>query len=339
MLLCLTLLALCLIPRVRTQFPRDCATQESLANKHCCPTWNDGSKCGNASGRGYCGPCPGFQDELNHRVEDKRLNWPRNFYDEICICNYPYSGPDCGRCMFNHHGGNCTEKYVVVRREIRDLSCRERVDFINALNLAKMTMSKSFVILAGGTMENDTTTYTFKNASIMDCLVASHTLNSKYVLENGTFTLQDLIHRSSAFCTWHRYYILSLEQELQELSFNPQISMPYWDWTKDNHTCGICKDDLVGAINLDGSLSPYSIFSNWKVACSDSDVYSFCIEDENECEIPRLFREPGVNAPHLPTTNDVKELMKWRLYDTPPYNSESNMSFRNCLEEMKPAYR
>ncbi|XP_078514928.1 tyrosinase-like [Lissotriton helveticus] len=335
MLLWFSLLELCLVSTVRAQFPRDCATQESLSKKHCCPTWTDGSKCGENSGRGNCVPNPGFSDGIDHPVEDKRLNWPRNFYDEVCVCNRLYSGADCGRCTFNHRGDDCEKQNLVIRKNFINLSRSERVEFINALNLAKMTMSKSCVVLAGGTMENDTTTYTFKNASILDCFIASHNLNSKYVLENGTRTLQDLIHRSSAFPTWHRYLILSLEQELQELTYNPELSMPYWDWTKDNNMCGICTDDLVGASVQDGFLSPFSIFSHWKVACSASSVNTFCIEDKDEFELPRLFREPGVNAPNLPTTTDVEELLKWPLYDTPPYNSESNMSFRNCLEGFK----
>ena len=39
------------------------------------------------------------------------------------------------------------------------------------------------------------------------------------------------IHRGPAFLPWHRWYVLTLEEELRAI--DSEITVPYWDWTKD----------------------------------------------------------------------------------------------------------
>lgn len=39
------------------------------------------------------------------------------------------------------------------------------------------------------------------------------------------------IHRGPAFLPWHRWYVLTLEEELRAI--DSEITVPYWDWTRD----------------------------------------------------------------------------------------------------------
>lgn len=39
------------------------------------------------------------------------------------------------------------------------------------------------------------------------------------------------IHRGPAFLPWHRWYVLTLEEELRAI--DSEITVPYWDWTRN----------------------------------------------------------------------------------------------------------
>ena len=54
------------------------------------------------------------------------------------------------------------------------------------------------------------------------------------------------IHRSPAFLPWHRAFILDLEKELQQVSGNAGLGLPYWNWSEGGVTASIWDDDLMG---------------------------------------------------------------------------------------------
>lgn len=41
------------------------------------------------------------------------------------------------------------------------------------------------------------------------------------------------IHRGPAFLTWHRWYVLTIEDELRAI--DGEITIPYWDWTRNGN--------------------------------------------------------------------------------------------------------
>ncbi|MBC8041013.1 MAG: tyrosinase family protein, partial [Opitutaceae bacterium] len=47
----------------------------------------------------------------------------------------------------------------------------------------------------------------------------------------GTNTYEDQVHYGWFFLPWHRGYLIALEQLLQETVGEPQLALPYWDWT------------------------------------------------------------------------------------------------------------
>lgn len=47
----------------------------------------------------------------------------------------------------------------------------------------------------------------------------------------GTNTYEDQVHYGWFFLPWHRGYLIALEQLIQDTVAEPQLALPYWDWT------------------------------------------------------------------------------------------------------------
>ncbi|XP_078539604.1 alanine--tRNA ligase, mitochondrial-like isoform X1 [Lissotriton helveticus] len=60
----------------------------------------------------------------------------------------------------------------------------------------------------------------------------------------------------------------------------------------------------------------------------------YCTVAEDKCRFEPLHRNPGAdpNNSQLPSAQQVEDVLQWKDYDTPPYNTTSKHSFRNCLE-------
>ena len=50
---------------------------------------------------------------------------------------------------------------------------------------------------------------------------------NQFVLRHANATMSS-IHSVPAFLPWHRRYIWDLEKELQRVSGNPNLGLPYW---------------------------------------------------------------------------------------------------------------
>src|SRR3954462_3479508 len=52
-------------------------------------------------------------------------------------------------------------------------------------------------------------------------------------------------HMAPSFLPWHRRFLLDLEAALQRL--DSSVTVPYWDWTRDQTTAGApWSEDLLG---------------------------------------------------------------------------------------------
>ncbi|HFJ9274460.1 TPA: tyrosinase family protein [Bacillus cereus] len=102
------------------------------------------------------------------------------------------------------------------------------------------------------------------------------------------------IHQSAMFLPWHRQFTRRFELELQKI--NPNVSIPYWDWTVDNSiTSSIWSPTFMGAF-------------------------------------AGLGRQLGVHA-FLPNKNQVKDAIDITPYDEAPWRHVTN-GFRSALEEI-----
>jgi hypothetical protein len=141
------------------------------------------------------------------------------------------------------------------------------------------------------------------------------------------------IHRSPAFLPWHRQFILDYEKELQQAAGNPNLGLPYWNWTEDAalpdpRTAPIWADNFLG-----GNGDPND---NWIVKSGPFRVGQWTIIDGNGNSAGALRRQFRINVPTLPSQADVNNAMSPIPYDASPWNMTSNPSFRNRLEGWYP---
>ncbi|WP_414621175.1 tyrosinase family protein [Calothrix sp. CCY 0018] len=140
---------------------------------------------------------------------------------------------------------------TLVRKNVIDLTPQEKLDFVDAIKTLKTIP---------GTNDNQ--------VSIYDEFVAIHTGAMAFTPEQlgGLVTLPqdtpatgpqagvDAAHGNSAFLPWHREYLSRFEKALQ--SVNPNVTIPYWDWTDPRSVGVIFQPDFLGT---NGSGQPREI--------------------------------------------------------------------------------
>ncbi|KAG8130556.1 hypothetical protein E2320_017143 [Naja naja] len=232
-----------------------------------------------------------------------------------------------------------------VRRNLLDFSSEERTEFLRVLQQAKSTTHPDFMIATRRREEilgPDGNTPQFENVSIYNYFVWSHYYSvRKTYLGPGqrSFDGVDFSHEGPAFLTWHRYHLLQLERDIQDMLQDPSFALPYWNFATGRNSCDICTDDLMGSrSNFDDSLlSPNSIFSQWRILCEAIEDYDTLGTICNSTEGGPIRRNPAGNVARplvqrLPEPQDVALCLEVGLFDTPPFYSNSADSFRNTVE-------
>ncbi|XP_078062026.1 tyrosinase-like [Mustelus asterias] len=323
-----------LLGAARAMIPLPCASLAHIWARECCPEfWRDGSPCGSASGRGGCQAIAGIGRQGGG--SDLRAQWPSYFFRRLCVCRGNYGGADCGECKYGWHGGRCQFKNVVVRRDLGSMPRRERLSFIQRLDLSKRTLSKRYAIYAS-VNATPGAPMAFRRATVYNIAAYLHYLCSKTVT---TRQGANYAHRGPAFITWHRMFNVHLEQEIRNITGDDSFFIANWVW-QGNANCDVCTDDLFGRSQPDSRLSPDSIFSSWRSYCTNDGVLegsmSLVCPLGNELGITRQNRwnldiPPSVFR-GLPSWQDYYACLNISLYDSPPYNVNSRSSFRCALE-------
>ncbi|MDH3600328.1 MAG: tyrosinase family protein, partial [Candidatus Tectomicrobia bacterium] len=152
--------------------------------------------------------------------------------------------------------------------------------------------------------------------------VKAEGIYDQFVLRHAN-AIMNAIHQAPAFLPWHRRFIFDLELELQRVSGNPNLGIPYWNWPTGGANASMWNDDLLGGDGDAGGVVRTGPFraGQWSVV--------------NASGLPagplmRAFGRSGL--PTLSTQAEIDQVMSVIPYDVPPWNRSSNPSFRNQLE-------
>uniref|UniRef100_H2Y9I6 Tyrosinase copper-binding domain-containing protein n=1 Tax=Ciona savignyi TaxID=51511 RepID=H2Y9I6_CIOSA len=335
---------------VSAQFPRVCATFESIVSHECCPLLGGtGSPCGEAEGRGSCVDIT--IDDLPHGQQyvlvgiDDRERWPERFFNRSCVCNGNFGGFDCSGCKPGWQGDNClTRRPPAIRQNIMNMTQEDREFFLDVLDRSKTAVHPDYVVAQDhyrNLIPENTTEPNFVNITIYDLFVWVHYYSVRDTLlgPGQAYTAIDFSHEGPAFLTWHRMHLLGLENDLQVLSGDPTFALPYWDFAIGGSECDVCTDEIVGGQNPEDQtlLGPNSRFADWEVVCLSLDWFNDNIKLCNGTYEGPIRRNPGGNidrpaVQNLPEPADVANCLQVEEYDTFPFFSDSDSSFRNALE-------
>lgn len=178
---------------------------------------------------------------------------------------------------------------MAIRKDANTLSASERAEFVSAV-------------------------HALKTAGIYDQFVLRH-----------ANAIMSAIHRCPAFLPWHRRFIWDFERELQRVSGNPALGLPYWNWPEGGSDASMWGSDLLGGngdpvsqVVADGAFRG----GEWRVVNSSGVAVG---------PLTRAFgRESWARA--LPTQDEIEEVLAITPYDSAPWNAGSTPSFRNQLE-------
>ena len=150
-------------------------------------------------------------------------------------------------------------------------------------------------------------------------------LHMKYFASDGETGLR-MAHMAPTFFPWHRQFLIAFERELQ--THDPDVTIPYWDWTADRTPDAPLWDaDFMGGNgrDSDGRVmdGPFAYGTgHWPIN------YGVTTEKYLTRNMGRPDR-PIV----LPTKEEVDQALSIGTYDTPPWDSApGTRGFRNRME-------
>jgi hypothetical protein len=134
-------------------------------------------------------------------------------------------------------------------------------------------------------------------------------------------------HFGSAFGAWHREFLRQLEYDLRLVSGDPDIVIPYWDWTTGRvpgDPNWPFTDDLMGPLGDAAGIvtsGPFSSSTTWRI-----NIRRMVVRDDGLAQVPdgnvRLRRRPATaptfNLPSGPTAR--AGMASAAPYDAAPFN-------------------
>lgn len=150
-------------------------------------------------------------------------------------------------------------------------------------------------------------------------------LHAEYFAADGESGLR-MAHMAPTFFPWHRQFLLVFERELQTI--DPQVTLPYWDWTTDNQpTSALWAADFMGGNGRDSDgqvmTGPFAYQAGaWPI--------TYGVTDEKY--LTRNLGKPD-RPIVLPTEAELSDALEIATYDTDPWNSAPDTEgFRNEIE-------
>ena len=192
---------------------------------------------------------------------------------------------------------------------VAELTSSERTAFVNAMLDLKTAPSKisaaATAVTAGGGTPNRYDDYVWMHS-----------------------TVNFGAHFGSGFGPWHREYLRQFEFDLRQVSANPDIVIPYWDWTTGRASGDPnwpFTDDLMGPLgNATGAVpsGPFSNPATWRM-----NIRRMVFRDDGLAQVLdpnlRLRRRPATVAAgfNLPSAANARTgVAQATPYDVSPYN-------------------
>lgn len=207
---------------------------------------------------------------------------------------------------------------MVIRRNVRHSSDSEKREFIAALLSLKVEVGPDGI-----------STYDRHTRWHMEAM-------AKATDPARPWWEQNQPHRGPAFLPWHRMFLRSLEWELQRVSANPNLGIPYWDWTQDAAnpaSSPIWDPSLLGG---NGDISNNDVVTTGPLS---NPLTWTTVQPQISQQGDLLGFQPGgglrrrfTNSIGVPTQDEVDQVLNMSVYDTDPLDSTSTGSFRNTLE-------
>jgi tyrosinase len=194
---------------------------------------------------------------------------------------------------------------MLVRKNVSALTPEERTDYANAV----LALKKKPSPWADGMSVYDTFVMWHRDA--FSCAVMA-------------------AHMGPAFLPWHRVFLRLYEDQLQQV--DPDVTVPYWDWTVDTGKAEpVWTEDFMGGNGDPGEEMAVTTgpFRKGK--------WALTVFDYNDTvRTPHLVRDlgGGFMAEELPTAEQVEAALALEAYDIAPWNSlvSAKRSFRQNLE-------
>jgi tyrosinase len=210
---------------------------------------------------------------------------------------------------------------TTVRKDVKDLTPAEKAEFVAAVLASKSTPSP-----------------TNPRISYYDQFVQWHRQAFRCSIAwEQKRNWAGAAHNSPTFLPWHRQYLVLFEQMLREVSGNPRLALPYWDWTNSESTDAVFADDFMGG-NGDPDQS-YAVMTGpfrkgeWEITIQDPRAKTRGLTAPKPYLVRNFgtYRDRGIS---LPTEQEVLSTLVVHDYDHRPFNAQAPIeeSFRNALE-------
>ena len=231
-----------------------------------------------------------------------------------------------------------------VRKSVRALSATEKHEFVNA-------------ILA---LKNESSPH-LPSVSTYDSYVVWHVRamanSTPWVGDDPSDpspTLRNSAHRGPAFLPWHREFLRRFEADVQRISGNSDLAIPYWDWENDNTFPAFLggngkrlqvRDEEPIAYFMAVSDRPFRLEDGWRAVNGQGTPVGPLQRDFGTNEVPQRdsatgqpILDPQTGLPimrpvTLPTSDAVERALSIAEYDASPWDEDGRLkSFRNVLE-------
>jgi len=142
-------------------------------------------------------------------------------------------------------------------------------------------------------------------------------------------------HRGPSFGPWHRELLKLYEEELRSVSGDPDLCLPYWNWTKDRTAADGGFPFFTEFLGPDGAGNLHDRVTTGDFAQANG--WDLNVDEEGFGYLRRRFGgggPDGLPTGLLPTVNNAQTCLGRTPYDSSPWNQNSAgaSSFRNTLE-------